>query len=122
MAEPAEGDLLEASIDRVWSERDDERRLQAIGEIYGDDATMYDPARPVTGHEAMSELVAGVLADMPPGFRFVVTGPTLSNHGMYLARWQGRTPDGAVIVSGSDAARIADGKIQEHWFFFDPKD
>ena len=122
MTGAGEGDLLEASIDRVWSERDDERRLNAIGEIYADDATMYDPARPVSGHAEMSKLVAGVLADMPPGFRFVVTGPTLSNRDMYLARWEGRTPDGALIVSGSDAARIVDGKIKDHWFFFDPKD
>jgi hypothetical protein len=122
MTEMTDSDLIEASITRVWNERDDERRLAAIGEIYGLDATMYEPARPVSGHEAMSQLVAGVLADMPPGFRFVVTGPALGHHGMFVARWQGRIPTGEVIVSGSDAARVEDARIQEHWFFFDPKE
>jgi len=119
MAEPTETDLLEASIARVWNEHDDDRRLAAIGEIYHADAYIYEPGGPVTGHDAISRTVAGVLADMPPDFRFVVTGPTLGHHGVAVTRWQGGPP-GKVIVSGADAARIVDGKIHEHWFFFDP--
>jgi hypothetical protein len=118
MSEPLEVTLLNASIARVWNERDDAVRLAAIADIYHPDATIFEPTRQVTGHQAISDVVAGVLRDMPEGFRFEETVPTLGHHGVALARWQGGTPD-KVIVSGADAARIADGKLIEHYFFFD---
>ncbi|WP_277967657.1 nuclear transport factor 2 family protein [Sphingomonas echinoides] len=111
--------LLEASIERVWNERDGDKRLAAIAEIYHPEARIHEPERSITGHGAISDTVAAVLADMPPGFRFEVTGPTLGHHGVAVTRWQGGPP-GQVIVSGADAVRIVDGKIHEHWFFFDP--
>ena len=119
MSDPLEVELLNASIERVWNERDDERRLAAIREIYHPAATIYEPARPVTGHAEISAVVASVLADMPPGFLFEVTGPTLGHHGVAVTRWKGGPP-GKVIVSGADAARVADGKLIEHYFYFDP--
>lgn len=119
MTERSETELLEASIAQVWNERDPDRRLAAIDAIYHGDARIYEPARSVTGHAAISEVVAGVLADMPDGFRFDITGAALGHHGMAVARWHGGPP-GQVIVSGADCARILDGKIHEHWFFFDP--
>ena len=112
-------ELLEASIARVWNERDDDTRLQAIGDLYHPDATIYEPERAVTGHAEISAVVAGVLKDMPPGFRFEVSAPALGHHGVAVARWHGGPP-GQVIVSGADTARMVDGKIHEHWFFFDP--
>ena len=119
MSELLETSLLNASIERVWNERDNARRLIAIGEIYHPDATIYEPARPVRGHQAISDVVATVLADMPEGFRFIVTGPTLGHHGVAVTRWEGGPP-GQVTVSGADAVRVADGKLIEHYFFFDP--
>ncbi|WP_420136583.1 nuclear transport factor 2 family protein [Sphingomonas sp.] len=119
MADPDITQLLDASIARVWNEHDDEQRLRAMADIYHVDARIYEPTRMVTGHEAISKVVAGVLADMPPGFRFEVTGPTLGHHDMVVTRWQGGPP-GQVIVKGADAARIVDGRIHEHWFFFEP--
>lgn len=119
MSEPPEVTLLNASIARVWNERDAVRRLAAIAEIYHPDATIFEPARTVSGHQAISDVVAGVLADMPEGFRFAVTGPTLGHHGVAVTRWQGGPP-GAVTISGADAVRIADGKLIEHYFYFDP--
>ena len=119
MAEPMTTELLEASIARVWNEHDGATRLAAIDEIYHPDACIYEPERSVTGHAAISDVVAGVLADMPPGFRFEITGPTLGHHGVAVTRWRGGPP-GQVMVSGADAVRIEGGKIREHWFFFDP--
>ena len=119
MADPTEAELLEASIARVWNERNAGRRLAAIGEIYHPDAHIHEPTLSVTGHSAISDVVAGVLADMPPGFRFELVGAPLGHHGVAVTRWKGGPP-GQTIVSGADAASIRDGKIYEHWFFFDP--
>lgn len=119
MSEPLEVSLLTASIARVWNQRDETLRLAAIAEIYHPAATIYEPARAVTGHQAISDVVGGVLGDMPEGFRFVETGPALGHHGVAITRWQGGTAD-KVMVSGGDAVRVADGKLIEHYFFFDP--
>ena len=119
MTELPIAEVLEASIARVWNEHDDVKRLAAIGEIYHADAVIHEPERSVSGHAAISDVVKGVLADMPPDFRFEVTGPALGHHGVAVARWHGGPP-GQVIVSGADAARVSEGKIHEHWFFFDP--
>lgn len=119
MADPTVTELLDASIARVWNEHDADRRLAAIGEIYHAEAIIYEPARAVTGHDAISDVVGGVLADMPPGFRFDIDGATLGHHGVAITRWHGGPP-GQIIVRGADTARIVDGKIHEHWFFFDP--
>jgi hypothetical protein len=121
MADQSITELLEASIARVWNERDDRQRLTAIDEIYHRDAIIYEPERSVAGHAEISAVVAGVLADMPPGFRFDLIGHTLGHHGVAVTHWQGGPP-GQIIVSGADAARIVDGKIHEHWFFFNPAD
>lgn len=120
MAVEPEIALLEASIERVWNERDDGRRLAALNDLYHPDATIYEPARPVSGHAAISAVVKEVLAGMPPGFRFRIVGTSLGHHGVSLVRWEGGPP-GEVIVSGTDVARAKNGKIAEHFFFFDPK-
>jgi len=119
MTIPTEAERLEASIQSVWNERDDARRLAAMVDIYHPDATIFEPTRQVTGHEAISAVVAGVLADMPEGFSFRVKGTPLGHHGVAVARWEGG-PGDQVIVSGSDVAKLADGLIIEHYFFFDP--
>lgn len=112
-------ELLDAAIARVWNERDDVRRLAAIDALYHPEAAIYEPARVVTGHAEISAVVAGVLGDMPPDFRFEVIGATLGHHDVAVTRWHGGTP-GQILISGADAARVVDGKIHEHWFFFDP--
>ena len=119
LSEAPEVELLHASIQRVWNERDDAARLAAIDEIYHADATIFEPARAVSGHQAISEVVAGVLADMPPGFRFEIDGPGLGHHGVATARWKGGLPD-ETTVTGVDVAREKDGKLIEHYFFFNP--
>jgi hypothetical protein len=85
LSEALEVELLHASIQRVWNERDDAARLAAIDEIYHSDATIFEPARAVSGHQAISEVVAGVLADMPPGFplrnRWAGPGPSRRCYG-----------------------------------------
>lgn len=119
MPDNAEAPLLDAAITQVWNERTPEKRLAAIAALYHPDARIHEPTRSVTGHAAISDVVAGVLADMPSDFRFTVTGPTLGHHGVAVTRWQGGPP-GRVMVSGADAVTIVDGQIHQHWFFFDP--
>jgi len=120
MTLPIESRLVEDSINRVWNEHDDARRLEVMREIYHADAVIFEPSRAVTGHQAISDVVRGVLRDMPPGFTFRVVGPTLGHHGVATTRWEGG-PEGTVIVSGADVVRVKDGLLIEHYFYFDPQ-
>jgi len=119
MADASEVALLDAAIARVWNEHNEVARMAAIREIYHPDARIYEPERTICGDQAISAVVASVLADLPPDFRFEIVGSTLGHHGVAVTRWRGGPP-GQTIVSGADAARIVDGQIHEHWFFFDP--
>jgi hypothetical protein len=82
-------ELLEGCIRRVWSEHDDARRRAAIEELYRPDAVIYEPTRAVSGHQEISDVVRGVLKDMPEGFRFEIIGPSIEHHGMAITRWNG---------------------------------
>jgi hypothetical protein len=120
MSKPTGIELLEGSIQRVWNEHDDTKRLKAIGELYHPNGTIFEPQRAISGHQQMSDVVRGVLLDMPPGFRFEVIGPSLEHHGIAITRWRGVVGN-EVTVSGSDVLRYVDGLIVDHFFFFDPK-
>lgn len=115
-----ESRLLEESIERVWNERDDARRLEAMRTIYHADAVIFEPSRSVTGHGPISDVVRDVLKDMPKGFTFRVVGPTLGHHGVATTRWEGGPP-GQIIASGVDVVRVKDGLLIEHYFYFDSK-
>lgn len=120
MGQFAGAELIDACIERIWNEHDGEKRRTAIGDIYHLDACLYEPAGATIGHEAIAETAESVLADMPAEFRFRLTDETVSGHNdMAVTRWQWGPP-GTTILSGTNAMRFADGKIREHWCFFDP--
>ena len=49
--------LMQANIVRVFNERNSDRRRAALGELYAEDATLYDPETVATGREAISGAV-----------------------------------------------------------------
>ena len=46
--------LMQANLARVFGEHDASRRMNAIAEIYANDATLHDPDASATGHAAIS--------------------------------------------------------------------
>ncbi len=116
-ASPTE--VIELSLTKVWNQRDPAKRLAALGELYASDAVLYEPDNDVVGLEAISETIGKVLASLPDGFQFEVASAPAGHHGLAVAHWRGGPP-GQVIVTGSDIARIEDGKVRQLWVFFDP--
>lgn len=112
--------LMQANLARVFSERDPERRLVAIAALFAADATLYEPEAVVTGHAAIQAAVDTLLASLPPTFAFTATGPAVGHHGLGRLNWRAGPPDGPTAVTGTDVARIADGKIQDLHVFLDP--
>jgi hypothetical protein len=73
--------LMRANMERVFNERNVQRRLAALGELYADDAILYDPEAVVTGREAISMAVESLLGHFPPDFVFNAAGPAVGHHG-----------------------------------------
>lgn len=111
--------ILQVNLTRVFSERDPVRRIEAIRELYHEDAVLHEPQRSVRGHEAISQVVADLLATLPPGFSFSATGPALGHHGLARLQWAGGPAGGPAAVSGLDVAGIDGGKIRSLHVFID---
>lgn len=100
-------ELLRTNLQKVFNERDAEKRLAVIRDVYAPDAVVYDPEGSVTGHEAINALVTRLLPTLPPGFEFVPDGPAVSHHGTAVLRWRSQP----VLLTGLDVAQLRDGRI-----------
>ncbi len=112
--------IMRSNLASVFNERDAERRLAAIHELYAQDAVLYDPHAVVTGHTAISDTVAALLASLPPDFVFEPTGPAVGHHDAARLRWKSGPPGGPVAVTGTDFAAFSSGKIATLYVFLDP--
>ncbi|WP_428031607.1 nuclear transport factor 2 family protein [Ancylobacter sp.] len=113
--EPDYDHLLRANLERVFNERDDDRRTLAIEELFIADPVMYEPDGIVTGREAISAVAGKLLAQFGPTFRFTPAGRGVGHHGLAVLRWEAGPDGGPIAVTGSDAARIVDGRIAQLW-------
>jgi hypothetical protein len=111
--------LMQANLTRVFGERDAARRLQAIRELYADDAVLNEPHASVRGHAAIGEAVTALLASLPPTFVFTAAAPASGHHGIGRLRWHAGPAGGPVAVTGMDIAQIEDGRIRTLTVFVD---
>jgi len=111
--------VVHANLERVFNERDADRRRQAIQELYAADAVLFEPDARYAGAAAIAGAVGHLIAALPPTLTFVMVAPAMVNHGMAKLRWRGQLPDGTVIVTGTDVAEIDNGQIQTIHVFVD---
>lgn len=112
--------LMQSNLARVFGERDASRRMNAIAELYADDAVLYEPDASATGHAAIDKAVDALLSSLPPNFVFTAVGPAVGHHGLGRLRWQSGPPSGPVAVTGIDVARFEHGRIKSLHVFLDP--
>ncbi|PZR92419.1 MAG: hypothetical protein DI537_13575 [Stutzerimonas stutzeri] len=113
--------LMQANLARVFNERDADKRIESIGELYAEDAVLYEPPdTTAAGHAAISEAVRRLLASLPPDFAFAATGPALGHHGIGRLHWRAGSPHGPAAVHGMDIAQLRDGRIQSLHVFIEP--
>ena len=112
--------LMQANIIRVFNERNSDRRRAALGELYAEDATLYDPETVASGREAISGAVDNLLLSLPPNFAFTAVGHAVGHNGAARLFWQAGPPDGPVAVTGTDVAHIENGRIRRLYVFVDP--
>ncbi|RYG64160.1 nuclear transport factor 2 family protein [bacterium] len=112
--------LLQANLTRVFSERDPERRIEAIRELYEETAVLYEPNDFSQGHDRISQAVGVLLDGLPPDFEFRSLGPAVGHHGVGRLRWSGGPKNGVVIVTGTDVAHFVNGQIHTLHVLLDP--
>jgi hypothetical protein len=113
------GALLQANLVRVFNERDPARRRQAIEDLYAADATLYEQQATYSGTDAIGHAVTHLLEALPPTLTFSVVAPAMENHELGKLLWRGVLPDGTIVVTGTDVARIEDGRIRTIHVFVD---
>jgi hypothetical protein len=114
--------LMQANVTKVFSERDAGRRMEAIRELYADDAVLYEPDASAKGHAAISEAVTALLAHLPPNFVFSAAGPAIGHHNLGRLKWRSGPPDGPAVVTGMDVANFEQGRIHSIYVFLEPAD
>lgn len=115
--------LMRANLADVFNQRDAAKRITAIGELYADNAVLYEPPDAAAqGHAAISAAVTHLLASLPPDFTFKAAGPAHGHHGVGRLRWQAGPPDGPADVNGMDIARFEGGRIISLHVFIEPTD
>jgi hypothetical protein len=103
-------ELLLLNLFAVFSERDPERRIEAIVANYTEDVIWSNPEATTRGHEALNER-AQQLLDRTPNFVFTAAGPVhvLRDLG-YLAFTLG-VPEQPPASIGYDVVQVRDGRI-----------
>jgi alkylation response protein AidB-like acyl-CoA dehydrogenase len=91
---------MQANIVRVFNERNSDRRRAALGELYAEDATLYDPETIATGREAISGAVDNLLLSL-----WATTAPRDSSGGRArpMALWPSRVRTSPILRTGASS-------------------
>ncbi|MBD2753481.1 nuclear transport factor 2 family protein [Spirosoma validum] len=113
--------LLADSLLKVWSERDDEQRMNVMKRIYASDIVFYetDNGPAITGHQAIDSLIKTLQNQWPPEFAFTLTKPAVTNHGVSHVAWTLGAANAIPVASGMDIAIIESGLIKELYLYLD---
>ena len=103
-------ELMLVNLFAVFSERDAERRMQAIAGNYTEDVIWTDPEETTHGHEALNER-AQALIEGWADFVFTAAGPILVSRDLGHLAFNLGVPKQPPSVSGFDVALMRDGRI-----------
>jgi len=120
VSQPDYDHLLRSNLERVYNERDAEKRLTAIADLFVPVPILFEPDAIIEGQAALSEVAGKLLEQFGPTFAFVPDGVAVGHHGFACLRWRGGPKNGPTAVTGTDAAEIVDGKISKLWVLLNP--
>lgn len=115
------GQLLEDSLLKVWSERNDELRLKTMQQIYATDIVFYetDTSPAIIGHQAIDSLIKKLQKQWPLDFVFTLKKPVVTNHSISHVSWVLGVALATPAASGMDIAIIESGLIKELYLYLD---
>ena len=108
----------------LWNETDDERRREAIAELFSDGASHLTPSLEAHGHSSLERRVRGTHERFVRDGRYVFApiDNVDSHHGTVKFNWTMRTANGGdVVVVGFDFLILdSDGRICVDYQFIEP--
>lgn len=115
----AQATLLVRNLFEVFGERDPAKRLNAIADIFVQDAIFYEGDERFEGHAAINAKVEALLTTFPATFTFTTVGTAARNHDIGRLHWRLGPAGAPPVASGLDIARFRDGRIQALYVFLD---
>jgi hypothetical protein len=119
-ATSALGRMMERNVSEVFGEPDPDRRTRAISDLYSQDCALYDAEGESIGQVAISDRVARILGESPPGFAFRVVGSAEVIRDLGRLRWESGFAGAPPVVSGMDVAVFSNGRIRRLYTFIEP--
>jgi len=119
MTTPAQ--LLENSLLVIWSDRNADRRLEAMKKTYAPDVHFYEfnTGKAIVGYKAINELISKLQKEWPPESRFELNKPSQVNHQVQIASWNLRPQGIQPVATGVDVAVIENDLIKSFYLFLD---
>lgn len=112
---------LEKLVDshlHAYADPDGKRRLESIRQTWNPQGRLADPPFSVSGHEAIDEVAAKVVAQFP-GHRFVRTSAIDSHNDFARYAWKLQDAQGHVALEGIDFVTFdGNGRILQVVGFF----
>jgi SnoaL-like domain len=112
-------ELVESYLD-TWNETDPEARRSAVATVWAEDARYVDPLASVSGHDQISDLIAGV-QEQVPGHVFRLLDRVDAHHNVVRFSWElVPAAGGESLAIGFDVAVTEeDGRICSVFGFLD---
>jgi len=99
-------DQLAQTYVATWNEKDSDRRLRLVEELFAPEASYVDPIASVQGTAAIIGLI-GAVQDQFPGHVFELVGSTDGHHDQARFRWGLATGEEEAAVIGFDVVKVA---------------
>jgi hypothetical protein len=110
--------LLTRNLYEVFAERDPEKRMSALRQIWAPDGIFSDPQGRFVGLEEVDKAI-GVLLAQFPDFVFSEIGESQSLQDAGRLAWGFGLPGQPPAVTGLDVIVVADDRIQALYTFLD---
>jgi hypothetical protein len=111
--------LLRRNLLEVFAQRDGDRRRAAIAELFAPDVVFDDPEGRATGHDGIDAGAARVLDGAPGEFTFAPAGEPSAVADLGRLSWTFGPAGAPPVVTGTDVALVADGRITRLWTFLE---
>ena len=113
--------LLEDSLLIIWNDRNAQRRMDVMKEIYAPDIVFYETneGAAIEGYQAINDLITALQSTWPLEFQFKLIAPLKVNHQIQHISWTLGIPGQTPAASGMDIAIIENQKIKSLHLFLD---
>ena len=115
----SEAIIMQNNLERVWNERNPDKRITAIQEIYHPNATLNHVDDQVTGHHAINDAVTATLKALPENFVFTTLKPIIINNSIGRLIWGAGEKGQPPLGNGMDIAHFENDKIKSLYVFLE---